>query len=219
MLALWPTADGREEYAVAFDRGRRNRVLFLPALFEEGNKLRHLTLETMRALDRGGVDCFLPDLAGCNESLASMADQDLESWRSDASSAARHFDVTHVLAMRAGSLIVPQGLAGWSYAPAKGASILATMLRAGVLSAREAGREKDRDSLLAEGLANGLELAGFALSRQMIAQLQTAQPAEQLAPISQGLIGGAGLWLRAEPDHNAAQSDALASVLLDQLTS
>ena len=50
MIAAWPGAAG-EELAIAFDKGRSRRVLVLPAWFDEGNKLRHFTVEVMRRLD------------------------------------------------------------------------------------------------------------------------------------------------------------------------
>jgi len=100
MIAAWPCPGG-EEYALAFDRNRPKRVLVLPAWFDEGNKLRHFTVEVMRRLDGAGVDSFLPDLPGCNESLAPLEQQTLQSWRAEAAEAAWFFSATHVLAIRA----------------------------------------------------------------------------------------------------------------------
>ena len=103
MIAAWPSPSG-DEYAIAFDRGRAERLLVLPALFDEANKTRHLLIETMRRLDGAGVDGFLPDLPGCNESAAPLATQTLHSWRDAAQAAAAHFAATHVLTVRAGAL-------------------------------------------------------------------------------------------------------------------
>ena len=55
-----------EEMLLGFDRGRAVRVLILPAWFDEANKLRRFTVGVMRRLDAAGIDCFLPDLPGCN---------------------------------------------------------------------------------------------------------------------------------------------------------
>ena len=44
-------------------------------MFDEANKLRHFTIELMRRLDTAGIDTFLPDLPGCNESLAPLEAQ------------------------------------------------------------------------------------------------------------------------------------------------
>lgn len=207
-------ADARE-YALAFDAGRATRVLVVPALFDEANKLRHLAVEVMRRLDGAGIDCFLPDLPGTNESQRDLSAVELEDWRMAVEAATRHFAVTHVLAIRGGGLLVPTSLPGWLYAPVKGASLLKTLLRARVLTAREAGREETTDSLLERGLESGLELAGYPLSGEMLRQLQEAMPASAsgLTQIEQDLIDGSPLWLRAEPGHDPAQADALAAVV------
>lgn len=214
MIAAWPSPGG-EEYALAFDKGRAHRVLVLPALFDEGNKLRHFTVETMRRLGAAGIDSFLPDLPGCNESLAPLEAQMLESWRAAAAEAAWHFSATHVLAIRAGALVAPDALPGWRYAPVAGSAQLRSLLRARVLVSREAGREENRDALLAEGRQSGLELAGYRLGPQMIADLAEAElpPAGKLHDIAQSELGGAALWLRAEPDHDPKQADALAAIV------
>ena len=214
MIAAWPAPDG-EEYAVAFDRGRERRVLVLPALFDEANKLRHLTVEAMRRLDEAGIDTFLPDLPGCNESVAALEDQTLQGWREAAAAAAGHFEATHVLALRGGALCDPADLPVWRYAPATGASILRAMLRARVISSKEAGREESREAILEQGRATGLELAGYRLGAAMVRELEVAEPSggAALANIAQSDLGGAGLWLRAEPDHDPAQAAALAAIV------
>jgi hypothetical protein len=193
-------------------------VLVLPAWFDESNKLRHFTVEVMRRLDGAGIDSFLPDLPGCNESRAPLADQTLDTWRSEAAEAASYFAATHVLTIRAGATIAPD-LPGWRYAPTAGSSQLRSLLRARVLSAREAGREEDRDHLLAQGRARGLELAGYPLGATMIDGLADADlaAADRQRDVAQGDLGGPGLWLRAEPDHDPKQADALAAILAMEL--
>ncbi len=216
MISTWPcpAPDGRTtaEYAFGFDRGRPLRVLVVPALFDEANRMRHMTTATIRLLDDAGVDSLLPDLPGTNESLEPLAFQTLETWRAAADAAASHFRATHVLAIRGGALIAP-ALPGWHLAPINGASILRQLLRARVISAREAGREESRDILKEQGLARGLDLAGYALSGAMIAALDAAVPTHGAITISQADIGGSGLWLRAEPDHDPAQAQALAALV------
>jgi hypothetical protein len=214
VIASWPTAAG-EEYAVAFDKARARRVLVLPAWFDESNKLRHFTVEVMRRLDGAGIDSFLPDLPGCNESLVPLQDQTLQSWRNEAAEAAWHFSATHVLAVRAAANIAPDSLPGWRYAPLAGSSQLRALLRARVLASREAGRDEDRDRLLEIGRQSGFELAGYRLGAAMIGGLAEAElpAARNQRDIAQGDIGGPGLWLRAEPDHDPRQADALAAIL------
>jgi hypothetical protein len=218
MIAAW-TGPAGEEFALAFDEGRSHRILVLPAWFDEGNKLRHFTVEVMRRLDGSGIDSFLPDLPGCNESLAPLETQTLADWRAEVAEAVAWFSATHILAVRAGAMIAPETVPGWRYAPVAGASQLRGLLRARVLSSREAGREEDRNSLLAEGRERGLELGGFRLGAAMLGELETAElaPAAKQRDVTQGDVGGAGLWLRAEPDHDPKQADALAAIIAMEL--
>jgi len=215
VIAGWPCSSSGEEYALAFDEQRTHRLLVLPAWFDEGNKLRHFTVEVMRRLHRSGIDSFLPDLPGCNESLAPLESQDLAAWRGAAAEAAGHFAATHVLAIRGGAMLAPERLPGWRYAAAAGSSLLRSLLRARVLASREAGRNEDRDGLLAEGKQVGLELAGYRLGARMIGDLELSQLPDpgRLHEITPADLGGPGLWLRAEPDHDPRQADALAAIV------
>lgn len=85
MISTWTITgtDGAagEELLVAFDQARARRVLVCPAWFDEANKLRRFTVEVMRRLDKAGIDSFLPDLPGCNDSVARLDTQTLGSWR------------------------------------------------------------------------------------------------------------------------------------------
>lgn len=214
MLATWPSPAGSEEYAFTFDRGRSIRLLLLPALFDESNKLRHFTIEVMRRLNAADIDSFLPDLPGCNESLALLERQDLSTWQEAAARTAAHFRATHVLSLRAGALAAPKDLRGWRYVPVSGTSALRALLRARVIAAKEAGRSETRDALLETGIREGLELAGYRLGAGMIAQLAEAElPETAQRDITQSEVGGAGLWLRAEPGHDRNQAESLARLI------
>lgn len=220
MIFTWniPAIDGGlagEELLVAFNRDRAVRVLVLPAWFDEANKLRRFTIEVMRRLDTAGIDSFLPDLPGCNESLAPLADQTLAAWRAGAGAAANAFAATHVLAMRTGALLAPSGLPGWHYAAQSGPKLLRGMIRARTIAAREAGRAETAESLLAQGRNSGLVLGGWPIGAAMLRDLEAAQPALGLdqSDIAQSQLGGPGLWLRAEPGDDAAQADRLAALI------
>ncbi len=203
------------EYALSFDQGRTDRLLVIPALFDEANRLRRLTVDVMRRLDHAGIDSLLPDLPGCNESTQPLGERDLGHWQHAMVAAAREFRATRVLAIRGGSLVVPRSLPGWRYAPTGGATILRQMLRMRILSSREAGREETQGGLLELGHAEGLDLAGYQLSPAMIADLQAAMPPEETEQtiIGQDMLGGSALWLRAEPGEAPAQADALAAIV------
>ena len=223
MSASWPcptdTAEPRTEYAFTFDRGRPARLLILPALFDEGHKLRRLTLDVMRQLDNSGIDSFLPDLPGCNESLVSLGTVSLADWHNAVSNARRFFGPTHLLTLRAGAVLTPPDITGWSYAPISGAMALRHLLRARIVASREAGLTETMESLQAAGTATGIDLAGYRMGPGLFSGLQEAQAPQdgRLTPIAQDQIGGSGLWLRAEPDESPSQAHALATLIAGNL--
>ena len=147
-----PAADGetRSEAALVFNRARDTRLLVIPPLFEEANKLRRQIVEIMRRLDDAGIDSVLPDLPGCNESKAPLQAQTLAGWRQAVGAAAAHFGAAHVLAVRSGCWLVPDDVPAALYAPAKPAQVLRNMLRARVLAAKEAGHPETAEALLDE---------------------------------------------------------------------
>jgi hypothetical protein len=194
-------------------------VLVCPAWFDEANKLRRLTVEVMRRLDIAGIDSFLPDLPGCNDSLAPLNVQTLEGWQAGMRAAAEAVGATHVLAIRAGALLAPATLPGWNYAPQSGSKLLRSMIRARTVAACEAGRAETAEALLALGRKEGLGLGGWTIGAAMLRALETAEPAlaEGQGEIAQAMLGGPGLWLRAEPDEDASQADALAAIIAEHI--
>ncbi len=210
-----PSAGGgtHEEMALVFDRNRVRRLLVLPAWFDEANKMRRQTVEVMRRLDLLGIDSMLPDFPGCNESEASLAEQTLQSWRQAAAGAAEAFRATHVLTIRSGALLAPADLPGWTYSPVGGAKLLRGMLRARTIASREAGKAERAEDLQAVARDSGIELSGWAVGAEMFRALEDAEPGNALAEIGQDLVGGTGLWRRAEPDEDPEQADALAALI------
>ena len=216
-----PLPDGKraEEIVLRFDSSRDRRLLVLPPLFDEHNKTRRQIVETMRKLDAagdaGGIDSFLPDLPGCNESLASLDSQAVSSWREAARAAFAHFRCTHILAIRGGALLAPRDTAAFFYAPAGGKPLLRAMLRARTIAAREAGREEKVETLLAQGREDGLELAGWQLGAAMIREFEAAEwtIGPQVRIVDQVELGGSPLWLRAEPGEDPEQAEALARIV------
>jgi hypothetical protein len=192
----------------------------IPALFDEANKLRRLTVEVMARLDASGIDCFLPDLPGCNDSLAPLHAQTLGGWRDGVRVAASHFQATHVLALRGGALLDPGTLPGWRFAKVNGRSLLRTMLRAQAIADKEMGRETGIDALAETARREGIELAGWLLGAELFRELEAAEPTSEtrLADVALADVGGPGLWLRAEPDEDADQADALAAIIAIGMT-
>ncbi|GMN01331.1 hypothetical protein [Erythrobacter sp. MTPC3] len=223
MIGTWnaPLADAKhsEELIVSFDSKRDVRVLVLPALFDEANKLRRFTCEVMRQLDAQGIDTFLPDLPGMNESTAPLAAQTIAFWNEAASAALDAVAATHVLALRGGGLIADTGLPGWLYAPTTGAALLKTLIRARMIASKEAGETESSEAITREARRDGTTLAGWDMSAEMFRQLETAvSPASPaLKTIDHSELGGKALWLRAEPDDDADQSGALAQAICADL--
>ncbi|NQX95007.1 MAG: hypothetical protein HRT64_08840 [Erythrobacter sp.] len=209
----------KDELLVTFDQSRAVRVLVIPALFDEANKLRRFTLTIMRALDEAGIDSALPDWPGCNESVVSLSKQSLETWQAAAKQVCKAFGATHVLSLRGGVLVAPSDLPGWRYAPVEGAKLLSGMLRAETIAAREGGRGETREDLMERGREHGLTLAGWEFGPQMLRDLETdgLEGPTALETIDQSEIGGAGLWLRAEPDEDAEQAARLATLIIESL--
>lgn len=221
MISTWPApiADGKtgEELLVSFDDGNERRVLVIPALFDEANKMRRFTMQVMRALARADIDSFLPDLPGQNESLRELSKQTLTSWRAAAVAAASHVNATEVLAIRAGTAIAPPDLPGTLYAPIAPHKQLRSMMRARVIAAREAGLEENAEQLGLSAQADGITLAGWPIGAAMFSELEAPVEAQSTAHvvIDQKTIGGRGLWLRAEPDEDAEQAEKLAALIAD----
>jgi hypothetical protein len=214
-----PAGGTAQELALVFDAEgvspSADRVLIVPALFDEGNKMRRFTVEVMRRLAAAGIGSVLPDLPGCNESRLPLETQSPGDWQLAMEGALRHFGCTHALSIRGGALVAPHCVPGWRYARVAGASQLRQMMRARILMAREAGHDETQDSLLAIGAEHGLELAGYALGPDFIREFPGLIPdaASPMVDVGQDMVGGPGLWLRAEPDEDPAQSDALAAII------
>ncbi|TIX50747.1 hypothetical protein E5222_06515 [Alteraurantiacibacter aquimixticola] len=193
-------------------------MLILPAWFDEANKLRHLTVATIRALEAAGITSVLPDLPGCNESPSPLEEQDLDSWRKAARLAAEQHGCTHVLTIRASAHIAPD-LPGFAYAPIAPDTALRALTRARVIASQEGGRKENAANLIESGRQDGLELTGYNLGSNMIAQMSDSAAVlpEALRVIRQAEIGGAALWLRSEPDHDQAQAEALARLIAAEM--
>lgn len=191
------------------------RLLILPALFDEGHKLRHFTVNVMRMLEKQGVASFMFDPAGLMESEHLLSETSLDDWQAEAKAAAKALSATHILALRGGALIAPERANLAYYAPLGGKSLLRAMLRAKTIADREAGVVSTQESLRETGKAEGLRLAGYSLSRAMIAQLENATHAQASRSIAQSELGGPALWLRAEASHNPEQARSLTDLVVE----
>jgi hypothetical protein len=212
----------QEEHILGFgDQDAVRKILLIPPLFDEMNRVRQMLVNAMRDLEQRGVASFLPDLPGTNESLALMPEQDLDSWRIAMTMAAEQTGATHIAAIRGGTLIddAMPDLPHWRLAPVNGTSLIKTMMRARIASDKEAGLTTSTDDLMAEARISRVALSGHLLNLKMVEQLTAAEPADlagvRTVTLGDGpdMITGSALWLRAEPQEDTAMSAAIAADL------
>jgi hypothetical protein len=208
---------GHNEYCLSFGAADAARtILILPPLFDEMNRTRRMLVEAMRTLAGFGTRTLMPDLPGCNESVADLSVQSLVSWRQAVTDCASQLAATHIASVRGGCLIDDAAnLPLWRLAPVKGASLLKTMLRTRIAGDKEAGVSTTAEQLLAGAKSAPLELSGHVLGREMLAALDAAVPFadDAICEVALADVGGAPLWLRAEPGDDPAMSAAIAATL------
>lgn len=220
---VWPcpAADGPGEgFALVAGPAGARPILIVPALFEEANRTRRMLAQTIRALAARGTASVLPDLPGCNESLAPIQRQDMQAWRGAMAAAAEHFGASHILALRGGASIAPPGLPGWWFEPLSGAAALRHLVRARTVAAKEAGTPEKSDAIMAQGRQAGLELAGYRLGAAMIrslAECELPEPNPRVTTLKLADLGGSALWLRSEPGEDQTLSAALAATIAKDL--
>ncbi|TRD12507.1 hypothetical protein FGU71_11960 [Erythrobacter insulae] len=224
MIASWPCPlpGGGHADELVLQTGANDaemRLMLVAPLFDEHNKLRRHMAQVMRRLSEAGIMCVLPDLPGLNESTQPLEDQSLAHWRSALAAASAHFNVTHVLSFRSGAILIGNDAKGWTYAPQDGAKLLRGMIRARAIASKEAGVAETSQELNDLGRSEGITLAGWPIGSELFCDLETATPArsDTLVSIEQALIGGQGLWLRAEPGEDHAQADAMATAIIEEL--
>lgn len=218
--------DGNDELCLQHGPDTGARLLILPPLFDEANRVRHLMVETARALADHGIASLMPDLPGCNESPVPLDNVSISLWQAALIACAEQLGpITHIASIRGGALL--DGALGdlprWRLAPVKGGQLLRTMLRTKIASDREAGITGSSDALMEAARTQGIELAGNALSPCMIRELDAASPGQGSAvrlarfaddPLeAEARIAGAPLWLRAEPAHDPAMAASIAADL------
>ncbi len=213
---------GAEEYClIAGDANAARRILIVPPLFDEMNRMRRVLVSAMRELADLGVGSILPDLPGCNESLATLVDQNLDKWRGAVAAAAAQSGATHIASIRGGALIdnIPAGLPIWRLAPVKGGSLLKSMLRTRIAGDKETGISSNMESLIEQGCREPIELAGNMIGPAMLSSLQYAEagPSAKLtvAALGDGAddVSGSALWLRAEPQDDPAMAASITKQL------
>lgn len=209
---------GHDEHVLCFGAGSSRQILIIPPLFDEMNRCRRMLVQAMRGLVERGTGSFLVDLPGCNESLTALEKQSLSTWREAVGAATEQLGATHIASLRGGAL-VDNGVANlphWRLAPAKGSSLLKTMIRTRIAGDKEAGKSTSEAGLMEAAKTGPIGLAGNMLGPAMVAELESAEPVDvaQLTVRTLGQdIAGSTLWLRAEPQDDPVMSAAIAADL------
>ena len=223
MYESWPAplCDGgtSEEMAYIAKGSGSSRLLILPPLFDEANKLRRLLIGLAQRLSEQHITSVIPDLGGWNESLAAQGNQTLSGWKHAAQAAAVHFNATHVLAVRTASILAPRSLPGWVYAPAAPSQTLRTMARAQSLAASEAGSPRSASDIVETAARYGGLFAGWDLGARMVRELREATDATSAAheEIAHAQVGGSPPWLQSESSDSAKQAAAIAAIIASEL--
>lgn len=214
-------ADRKELCLCAATRSSR-RVMLVPPLFDEMNRMRKMLVDVMHILETLEVASFLPDLPGTNESLIALEQVTLSDWQRAIQACAQQHDISHIASFRAGALTVTamENAHHWVFSPVKGATILRTMMRTKVAADRESGLNTSLADLSAQAEAGPLELAGNIIGSELFAQLNAAEipdlknqrivHLESENKSCDMQIPGSALWLRAEPDEDPVLSSAIA---------
>jgi hypothetical protein len=212
----------RKEYCLSVAAQSSRRVLLVPPLFDEMNRMRKMLVDVMRALEGLKVGSFLPDLPGTNESQITLDQVTLSDWQGAIQACAQQHEISHIASFRGGALTVAaiDKASHWIFSPVKGATILRTMMRTRVAADRESGRSTSLADLTAQAETGPLELAGNILGSRLFAQLDAAEipdlKNQRIVRLESDhkpgdvQIVGSALWLRAEPDDDRAMSSAIA---------
>jgi len=212
------TNDNSEEQLLAFGADDAiQRIMIIPPLFDEMNRVRHTLVETMREMAQYEVTSALPDLPGCNESAAKLEDQSIETWREAISGAAETFGATHIFSIRGGCLIDDGPLLPtMRLAQVKGQSLLKALVRTRIAGDKETGVTTSADALAAQAKSGAVELAGSMIGPQLWSDLENAVPSgldHLISDMKLADIAGTALWLRAEPQYDASMAARLAKAL------
>ncbi|QJB68451.1 hypothetical protein [Parasphingorhabdus halotolerans] len=208
------------------------KILLVPPLFDEMNRMRRALVDAMHLLDECRIGSILPDLPGTNESLFPQGEANLTLWRSALNMCiSQHTDCKSIASFRGGCLIddFDCELPRWRFSPAKGRSMLRTMMRTRIASDKEAGNVTKMTDLQDQAISSNLNLAGNIIGPSMFAELDQAEPItlentrvvrlESDSADADVKLAGSALWLRAEPDADQLISTAMANDLASWINS
>lgn len=163
-------------------QSRCRPVLLLAPLHEELNRSRLQLRLIGDHLQAHGHEVLLGDLSGTGDSDGEFGEATLSRWRADIDTLLAHMQSRHerpptVVGLRGGALLIPAGASHWiaGFPLASGRAQIQQWLRQRLYVGRFKGEDIDRDRLLALWREQGIEIAGYALSPALLAELEAAR--------------------------------------------
>ncbi len=210
---------GQQEFALYFGDDNHPTILFVQPFFEEGNRTRLIIAKVMRAVAAAGFRTILPDLPGCGESSKPLDAVSLDDWRGALKSAAVHFgNPAMIVSFRSGALIdeAATALHIWRCAPESGARLVRDLMRTRLTASKTEESEE------------AITLAGNVLSRTLLAELATTEPAQhdsvRIARLTTDgadadvRLEGSPIWRRSEPGDDPALRASITADIIDWAT-
>lgn len=166
----------------------RAPILLLPPLLEELNKSRRQLNQLAHALQAAGHAVLLVDWTGTGDSGGELRDCAWSHWQADVVHARQFLTERYpqrpiFCALRGGALLLPEhaDCAWWLCAPVlDGQQQLTQWLRLKLMAARMAGVSLSNEQLLAQLAAEGVEIAGYALTTALVEPMRTIRLREQM---------------------------------------
>lgn len=226
MIDSYAWAGGREAM-LRFGPTSGPVVIAALPLFEEANRTRAFVVTILRRLAARGIAGALPELPGMGESEIETEYASLSHWYDAFKQAAfalrSTYETAHVIAFRGGALVDRDAVVDtrWHFAPQTGAAVIRELGRIALAAANEARRPFDPATLTSPG--EPIEIAGNRLSRELLAEIERAEPAAtaplrivrlKTDPLVADLhVDGPPLWRRSEPGNDVT----LAALLADDI--
>lgn len=184
------------------------KVLILPALFDEANRMRRFTIQLMHRLVESKIGSVLPDLPGTGESLLDLEKVSWLDWIEAVRIVGNRLPAGERLtvAIRGGAILDRFAAAdsnfshrAWQLSPESGKRMLDGMHRTMIVAGRDVPGYN-----LSEHLAAPLALAVPGLADRVVRLASDPVAADHK-------IAAAPLWRRAEPGEDLALIEQVAA--------
>lgn len=195
---------------------QRAPVLLLPPLHEEMNRSRVQLRRIGDHLRSQGHSVLLGDLSGTGDSDGEFGETSLSRWRADVAALCGHLQSSQghmpvVVAVRGGALLIPRDCTHWiaCFPLHHGRKQMQQWLRQRLYAGQFQGEDISREGLLAAWRSEGIEVAGYALSPALLAELDTAGLP---LPARAGHRGHVIEWQQAQPSPAFGEAAASGSL-------